>query len=97
MVPICIILFAMPCLSCLLHCISTWSMFALLNLVVRFAKVCFMSLTVCARNLSGLYLFTRNSVWSVPYMYLDSFFVYFVIVTLLAVVNQPKIWFREEQ
>src|ERR1041385_2601491 len=48
-------------------------MFALINLFMHCSKVCFLMLAVCARNLFSLYLFNRNSVWSVLYMYLISF------------------------
>src|SRR4051812_45464171 len=49
MMPICIITFAMPCMSCLLHCISIWSMFALLSclfVALKYASGCWQFMPV---------------------------------------------------
>src|ERR1041385_4863054 len=44
-------------------------MFAFIILFMHCSKVCFVMLTACVHNLFCLYLFNRNSIWSVPYMY----------------------------
>ena len=63
----------LPCLPCHIYfsSISFVSMFAIIILFMQCSKVCFVMLAHCARNLFCLYLFNRNSVWSVLYMSLD--------------------------
>src|SRR3954470_24761592 len=63
--PICMILFAMLYFSCLLQFHVIWCMFAFSSLLMHCSKVCFLMLADCVPNLFCLYLFNRNSVWSV--------------------------------
>src|SRR4051812_1809022 len=90
MMPICIIPFAMPCMSCLLHCISIWSMFALLNLFLHFSKVCTGMLTACCRNLFCLYLLTVTPFGVCLICNLISFSCTLCLCYCLLLLNNPK-------